>query len=232
MNRAPVLDMSIKEASAFFARAARGAGFSWGLSEEVGYAVAWIARAGQLSADMQEGLARFLSGAHGGCDCVQETRVSWMSASGRGLCPVSVGSYIADLATDETAFDYGHIVIKRVVFPILIVPFVGRLSSARSHAIEVSWPGVRGHVKDNHFVPLGEVCPKELMCISEQPITLNFEPVAAVDELEGSSAAQDRVRVAEQSFAHISQLAAQTHVPETEALQQAGAGDRKTAPLT
>lgn len=94
---------SLGEIGALAVKAARGAGHPWGIAEEAGWAVRWLARRRLPGA---EALARHLGAPDG------------------GACPIVLGAYLADAGTltDPALAD--------VAEPLLLVPFLARAAPA------------------------------------------------------------------------------------------------------
>jgi hypothetical protein len=130
------MSFSLNEITATCKRAARGAGLSWGLAEEAGYAANWLT---SHSLPGPEILAAHLSQIDGaGYDqiCPQDTSGIWQ-AKGGALCPLITGAAICDLA-DEIAT--GRIIkLGRVSYPLLLLPFVAAASVRANAQISLSW---------------------------------------------------------------------------------------------
>lgn len=104
------MSYSIGEISDLCIRAARGCGKPWGVAEEVGWAIRWLARAGLPG---QERLAMMLSGKD-------------------GVCPVTLGATMSD------AGDLG--LLERagaIAEPLLLLPFLSRMAG-RGRALRVT----------------------------------------------------------------------------------------------
>ncbi|MDX2205258.1 MAG: DUF3726 domain-containing protein [Hyphomicrobiaceae bacterium] len=126
------MSLSFNEIEAAALKAARGAGFSWGLAEEAGFAARWLAERGldwlpallavceaQLSrGETTVGLSGHLLGPGAGSD---------------SLCPLRVGAWIADLgAVGEDGYE-----VHKLRHPILLLPFLD-LASRQAGPIALS----------------------------------------------------------------------------------------------
>lgn len=122
-------------------KAARGAGMSWGLAEEAGFAAAWLALRGL---DGPGALLAQLRGAEGRpwreiCPVVEAGR--FRAADGGRLCPIALGSALCDHATLlDLAMGTGGLRIGPVSNPILLLPFLSDLSRTRRETIRLRWP--------------------------------------------------------------------------------------------
>ena len=94
-------DWSLNETKATARKAARGAGYPWGLAIEAGYAVEWLQARGLNGA---QALGQYLL---------------WRESNDPGeACPLKIGCRIGDFATWE------NILAGKVVQPILLIPFI------------------------------------------------------------------------------------------------------------
>ncbi len=120
-----MIDASLNEIEALTAKAARGAGLSWGLSEDTGKAARWLAACGS---DWAPGLVALL-GAHDQLRGPLDTNLH------RQLSPLFAGTYSADLCISETA-------LANVAYPLWLLPFAARVAADRRNAVRVSWDGL------------------------------------------------------------------------------------------
>lgn len=107
---------SLNEISSTAKKAARGAGFSWGVSDEAGMAVRWLTSRG---VDGCAALAILLQRV----DTVDlatikpEPNKGVWATNGPFLCPISTGCTVSDFG--PATYDF-----RTVVAPILLLPFV------------------------------------------------------------------------------------------------------------
>ena len=101
---------SIGEVRSLAVKAARGAGFSWGMSEEAGFAVTWLQ---QRSAPGARALANYLTDGRAKAN----------------TCPLLLGTAIADGAIDLP--DGG----LEVAAPLLIVPFIAPVMQSQPRSM-------------------------------------------------------------------------------------------------
>jgi len=127
--------LSLPEVEALCIKAARGAGYSWGMAEEAGYAARWLAARGLPGPDiLQSHLAEFDNKAW--ASVVPLTGETWCSPSGTNLCPLATGSALADRATLA-----GHVYpkIEGTAYPILLLPFIDRIAKSQQVVLSVRW---------------------------------------------------------------------------------------------
>ncbi|MEM0943669.1 MAG: DUF3726 domain-containing protein [Pseudomonadota bacterium] len=118
--------LSLGEAGALAVKAMRGAGASWGLAEEAGWAVRWL---GARNAPGLETLARLLEAWPG--EEISGNPEQGFRASGP-LCPIRAGCVLADFAPLSAT----PLRFERVAWPLLMVPFAARVGWGLSPAPE------------------------------------------------------------------------------------------------
>ncbi len=130
------LRLSRNEVESLCTKAARGAGMSWGLAEEAGYAAGWLVTHGLDGASM---LARHLRCAQGKswpeiCPVVKAG--AWLAISpGQPLCPIALGATLSDhLGVDSALFNGKGLRVGEVSSPALVLPFLA-MAAAQEHAI-------------------------------------------------------------------------------------------------
>ncbi len=122
-------------------KAARGAGMSWGLAEEAGFAAGWLAAQGIDGAGALLGL---LEGADGRRTALRPeiSGGTWEAPGGRALCPVTLGAALSDNgALPDGPLAKGDLKTGPVSRPILIVPFLALLAESAGSPVFLSWPG-------------------------------------------------------------------------------------------
>lgn len=131
------LRLSRNEVESVCAKAARGAGMTWGLAEEAGYAAGWLSSRGF---DGAGALARHLRNAQGKswqdiCPVVQPGE--WLTnTAGQPLCPIALGATLSDhLSVDSALLEGVGLRVGEVSSPVLLLPFVAMAAEARSNPI-------------------------------------------------------------------------------------------------
>ena len=114
--------LSLPEVDALCTRTARGAGYSWGISEECGQAMAWLASYGF---DWAPVLLRRLSGERGGN--VTPQPVAW-TAEGP-ICALYCGSTLADFAALPEGPGKTGVALGQIHDPLLALPFVAQVAN-------------------------------------------------------------------------------------------------------
>ena len=140
------LRLSRPEIQALGTKAARGAGFEWGQSEEAGWAAGWLARAG-------------LPGAAILLDVLQAGPIAppvpmpghW---GGEGAqCPLYVGLALQDFARLPEGPGRAGVVVDSVTFPVFVIPFVARIATILGRPVELWCGRARVLLHDDRVMP-------------------------------------------------------------------------------
>jgi hypothetical protein len=133
-----VSELSLNEVEALAAKVARGAGFSWGLAEEIGKGARALARGGHPWAEAMLTLARdagtWLAPSK---SCVEAWRtLAYESGVSEPLCPVRVAAVLID---DHSILDARPLRIANVGAPLWIVAL---FAASGIHEYDVEGAGV------------------------------------------------------------------------------------------
>ena len=207
------MNYSLNETEAMAKRAARGAGYSWGLAEEAGKAVRWLCINGLDGCGI---LARLLDRV----DTGRATGLSpmsvaedWSGASGQ-LCPLIAGASLSDHAS---LLRDREIVMRNVLFPALVLPFAAAAAATSETAVSVNWDGketvclASGLCRANNGAALAA-----LKC-TDLRVTLGGTAGPAI-------APARRTSPAAADLAILNRFAHRTYAPATEASRLLGAG--------
>lgn len=131
------LQLSRSEIESVCRNAARGAGMSWGLAEEAGFAAGWLASCGLDGAGL---LAMHLHSAQEHCWADASPVVeqgSWRAAAtDKALCPITLGASLSDfLCVDHTIIDGTGLRVFKVSFPGLLLPFIALVANELNTSI-------------------------------------------------------------------------------------------------
>jgi hypothetical protein len=207
------MSYSLNEVEVTAKRAARGAGFSWGLAEEAGKATRWLCA---NSLDGCAVLARFL-------DQIADQPITdvspvsldgeWASTSGR-LCPLMAGVTLSDAAT---RLDNGEIVMTGVMYPALLLPFVAGAAQQRKGEVTVTWDGLTV-TTDNSDMSLVDAAKA---FTAPAVVQLRVEAGGSVDRPlpHATRATPDAAH-----WATLNRFAHRTYAPASEASRVLGAG--------
>lgn len=205
------MSWSLGEAQSLATKAARGAGFSWGLAEEVGVAINW------LHANAAPGVA------------VLADYLDWRSTNQSSLthpserfdensnepplyCPIALGCAIQDQGLRcVSQIDSG---IGLVSHPLLLVPF---LAHAFGQSVLVTWDDCSIQVNQHSMV-----CNSSIATMLYKQARCQFQ---LRGDINIDAKTPTRVPNSDQSYIDRLQLyAGKTYAPATEASRIAGAG--------
>lgn len=126
--------LALSELRALVTKAARGAGLSWGLAEEAGWAAEWLSRQGLPAADWA---------------------TQWMAARLQGeVCVIEVAAHLADLAGAGEPCA-GHALPDGLAAPGYLLPFLHRIRHAAAPLAIRSRFGLVAMVAANGTVTFG-----------------------------------------------------------------------------
>ncbi|WP_120502836.1 DUF3726 domain-containing protein [Sulfitobacter mediterraneus] len=201
---------SLNEIEALAKKAARGGGYDWGVAEETGKAVRWLASHGlpgagvlaeHLSQQVHDGPPQILDG-------------DWSGATG-ALCPLTSGITLNDCA-DRLTDPHGQ-ALKNVTHPLLVVPFAAWAALHIKAPLTVVWNSVRATSNGYDLHIEG----------SEEDLN-----AAQTDSLKCSIARGNhalvapglRGKICPDVWAKLNTFAQRTYAPATEASRLLGAG--------
>ncbi|MGB7242923.1 MAG: DUF3726 domain-containing protein [Sulfitobacter sp.] len=133
--------LSINEAAALCMKAARGAGMSWGLAEEAGFAAAWLVHQG---IDGANHLYAHLDGIKDRTwDDLRPlvTAGEWRAAPDQTLCPIALGATLCDyVGLAEGIVVDSSLKIGKVDHPVLLIPFLSEIAVSNDILFEIECP--------------------------------------------------------------------------------------------
>lgn len=210
------MNFSLNEIEAQVRKAVRGAGLSWGLGEEGGKAVRWLA---SQNVDASDALADIL-GRHErhalDVQIVSSDSHAWRGKSGAPLCPLTLGAAICDDAWQLAEGDVLR--AERVAQPLLLLPFVARAARAARRALTLDADGWQTmfSVSGDSATPLA---------IKQMPdATLVTCKETKADAVTTSAPSFSRPDIDPSAWSRIEHFAYRTYVPATEHSRQHGAG--------
>lgn len=201
--------VSFNEVETTILKAARGAGMEWGLAEEAAQAARFLARL-RLPFETPF-LHLFSTRVWEAAPLFEGTRLrpghpdAW-------LCPIRAGACLSDLGVTCVTK------LKRLVSPLLILPFAARTVEK----IELAWNGVRLRVGPLGVLRVaGEVCA----LAAHEAEEVSFSPFA--DDRAGvwmRPAPAGGANVDDASWARLQEFEALTYVPASAKSRASGAG--------
>lgn len=202
------MNVSLGEVEAMARKAARGAGYGWGMADEAGFATRWLEARGQggvttladwLTKAAEQDITRL----------APRDLTGWTSAAGH-LCPLLTGAALSDAAGDIP--DTGQM-LPTVKAPLLLLPFAAHLARTRGRLICLETDRGTASVSKDDATLTGEWTPPE------SPVSIEL--------IEGrieTTPRQTRAFPDAAAWTTLNRLAARTYAPATEASRLKGAG--------
>ena len=200
---------SLNEVEATAKRAARGAGYSWGLAEEAGKAVRWLCA---RDLDGCAALARLLGEFNGAreADWTPMTEDDqWRAPSGR-LCPLLAGAAVSDRAN---TLQSGNISLAALAAPVLVIPFAASCARRLQEVVSIDFPHV-------HIATDGDA----LSVDGRIPVTVDEMAVAIGGEITAPQPRCSRASPAQDTWQVLNRFAHRTYAPATDESRLTGAG--------
>lgn len=207
------MKVSLNQIEQIARKAARGAGYAWGLADEAGRAVRWL-HAYRLNG--AAALAAHLDGIGGAGDFDYAARAPaaltgvWRAAAGP-LDPLATGAAMSD-SIDAMPGD--GLETAAVAYPLLVAGFVGCAAESEDAAFEVTWRACVLHCARGRARASGAV---------DAAITplMRYKPCA---DFRGRAPRIGEATVDAEAWSRLEHHAGRTHVPATAASRLAGAG--------
>lgn len=206
---------SLNEIESLARKAARGAGYSWGLAEEAGKSVRFLCAAGLPGAEALAGWLTKNDGCEYRAHCPECSGDDWR-APGGVLCPLITGAALCDRAAMLTPGD--TIILGPTAYPVLLIPAVASASDLSGAGLTLAWPGVT-------VARTGRET-----WLNADPSALNTPRVEQLTLTVADTRAGSRLRrgyrgcLPEGPADILNRFAHRTYAPETEESRLAGAG--------
>ncbi len=201
---------SLNEVEGTAKRAARGAGYSWGMAEEAAKATRFLCAHGLDGCGLLAGLLDRVDGADLRGFTPRSIAGEWAAAS-KQLCPVSAGAALSDHAA---LLPTGKVAMRGVLFPALVLPFAAAVARHLETPVAVEWDGARILLDGSDM---------ELSGDAAAPIT-NRLSIARGGAIEAPVARSSRAAPDARDWAELNRFAHRTYAPATEASRLLGAG--------
>lgn len=203
------MSFALIEVEALAKKAARGAGFSWGMAEEAARATRWLCMHG---IDGVAVLERALEQTEGQ-SAPPQLEGDWQATSGM-LCPLRTGAALSDSAA--LWCDAGKRILG-VAAPALLLPFAAMAAQTLERTVTISWQGLRA-VTDGTSMSLATKGAAALFDDARK-ITVSTGGTLAAAPPKAHRAKPDMA-----GWARLNALAHRTYAPDTEESRLKGAG--------
>ena len=211
-----LIDASLNEVESLAAKAARGAGLAWGMTEETAKAARWLAACGL---DWAPSLAALLAN-HGSLAIpVPRPSAPLGPAEARQmLSPLATGAYLDDLGAMA-----GDLTLPAMAHPLWLLPFAARTAAEIEAAVVLGWADVSVTVWPFGGDIAGD--PASLYAPRTSQVSWNhLQPGATAPVPTLSLNRENRSAVAQTEWQALAVLGARTYVPATAISRAKGAG--------
>lgn len=209
------MNVSFNEIDVLSKRAARGAGFPWGLAEEAGKATRWLVAHGFPGLEILQDILKYNDDRHGEDETPIAIDGVWQAPTGN-LCPIVAGAILCDRAAEITVEH--DIKFGAMLKPIALAPFVATAARISGGVFELHWDDVTMVIGANEVsltgacVHLKEHTTGSVCCRRTQ------QSITAPVKRETDCTADARV------WARLNDYAHRTFAPASDASRLAGAG--------
>lgn len=202
------MSYSLNEIEATAKKAARGAGYSWGMAEEAGKATRWLCIQGQEGCATLAGFLIQMDGQDLSNHKPQALSEEWHANS--MLCPLISGAALSDCAADLLS---GDITLRDVAHPALLMPFAGRAAVRLNRVVALECDGARAVTNGVELALDGAFSTHA----KQVKVSLQAEMSAALPRhTRGTPSPTD--------LATLNKFAHRTYAPATEESRRLGAG--------
>ena len=216
---------ALGEIDALCKKAARGAGFSWGMAEEIGQATRWLSAYNLPSGILLVKILQAVDGhylqTHKPNIRTEDERNYALTADGNALCPLMAGVALSDfifvLKTGGT-FRTG-----KIAYPLFTLPFLGRAAESLQINIEVSFDD-KIFILTPNGIAMENISPQDnesLSLTSTENLSCQLSDKKPTDILSPSLKA---CQISPDAWKILTHFYMKTTVPESEISKLTGAG--------
>ncbi|WP_264210531.1 DUF3726 domain-containing protein [Leisingera thetidis] len=202
------MSYALNEVEATAKRAARGAGYDWGLAEEAAKATRWLCAQGLDGAAVLAGLLEAGYAADLPAHVPQGLDGDWLAKV--RLCPLASGAALSDCAAQ---LQHGPLKMGPVAQPVLILAFAALAARQLGVCVTVEGEGFQA-VTDAAGLQIEGALPESAAVLT----------VRAGGSLAAGGPLRTRAEPAEAAWAVLNRFAHKTYAPATEQSRLLGAG--------
>lgn len=211
-------DYSLNEVRARAKLAAKGAGYSWGMAEEVSRSIYWLVSRGLPGPAMLAALLDSIPEEGAVCDYSPKSLNTTVQSTQDWLCPIAGGC----MATDVFSVlpEQGELQFNAVRCPLLLTPFIAEIAAESNVIVELQ-------AGEDRLVTDGSILrySSEQLLLEEQVSQLSCRVLNRLDETGGyTSSPTERVVVVKAVWDRLDVYARKTYAPATDASRLLGAG--------
>ncbi|MDC0658091.1 DUF3726 domain-containing protein [Leisingera sp. SS27] len=202
------MSYALNEVEATAKRAARGAGYNWGLAEEAAKATRWLCAQGLDGTAVLAGLLEAGYAADLSAHVPQSLQGEWQA--GAPLCPLATGAAVSDCAA---GLKQAPLELGSVSQPAMVLPFAALAARQTGTCITVEGKGFQA-VTDGF----------QLQCEGTLPDAADRLTIRAAGNIAQPNPSCTRAEPEESVWATLNRYAHKTYAPATEESRLLGAG--------
>lgn len=207
------MSFALIEIEATAKKAARGAGYSWGMAEEAAWATRWLCAYGIEGVSVLAALLDHVAGADLAGMAPRTLGGDW-KAKAREICPLTAGAALTDAAP---FWAKGGKRLENVIAPALLLPFAAASAGRLGATLTIDWTGAVA-VIDGSAVSLTLDDSAGLIAVA------GLVRVESGGQLGVPLPTQTRATPSESDWAALNRFAQKTYAPDTEESRVRGAG--------
>jgi len=202
--------LSLNEVQVTAKKAARGAGYPWGLAEEAGYAVRWLCSQGLDGCAALANLLTRFDGTPFDIRTPDTNQPIWKPGGDFILCPLIVGAAISDRADELSHRSFRT---TSVAEPSLLFAFAAYCARRLNCTVRVEWPdgaAISDGMRITQHGHLGSIA--DSVCVQRG------------GAIETPNQVFSRAELVPSVLKTLNEFAQRTYAPATEESRQKGAG--------
>jgi len=215
-----MIDYSLNETASRAKLAAKGAGYSWGMAEEVAKAVFWLAQRELPGPEMLLALLSNYTTSDSVNAAIPHFANECFSATDSWICPIASGCALSDsccVVNKNTRISFTD-----VKYPILMLPFVADVAQRTNSllvleidSVSVATNGIGFQLANTTIVNVAQAAA--VVCRTANETEIKFD-------LATQQKNTSRVSVDESIWRSLEAFAHRTYAPSTQSSRELGAG--------
>ncbi|MBX2886200.1 MAG: DUF3726 domain-containing protein [Granulosicoccus sp.] len=212
-----MLDLALNEVDALAKKAARGAGYHWGMATEAGKSTRFLC---QYGIDGCQALSRCLNqlDQEPASNVSPQLDTETWCARGKFMCPIAAGTALSDFVDQLSSSGLN---MRRIVEPGLLIYHVVECAKRRESVVSLSWGRIR--IVVDRFDLCTDNC-HETSEAFEDFFGIHDVQLAFEGQLRTRRARQTRASPQLESWDCLNLYASRTYAPATDESRQKGAG--------
>ena len=225
-------DFSIGEITVRAKLAIRGLGYSWGIAEDVSWAIGWLEQRDFPGLILLASLCQHIDERYAQVSATTSIETglrpqglsgTWTASEGQ-LCPILSGLALSDGGIPKSQRDDG-LTLQNVMYPLLILPFAAVLAEASNVLIECNFGDLQVITDGEHlWITPSPKSDQESLLVSSDNIFITINPDSRRPSFEPWRNRRSRASATSSIWSTLDRFAHRTYAPATEKSRILGAG--------